>query len=269
MPESLSTLLKYGYQSLFVLLFLEAVGFPVPGALVLLSAGAAAAIGSLDAVRVFSVAVIAMLAGDTLLYVVGRFTGWYFLGLLCRFSLNPETCILRSAESFYKRGKRALVFAKFIPGINTMAPPLAGSMNMKAPTFLTYDFFGAVLYIAAFWVPGFLFSELLKNIAQGIQTFGTVLEWLVVIAIVGYVVYRLQIAWRYKKLGVAPHVDVITVSKLLETDAGSIVVADVRSHGYYDSGTVRIKGSIRIEPNGLAETYHKLPTDKKIFLYCT
>jgi len=49
------------------------------------------------------------------------------LGLLCRLSANPETCILRSAEYFYRRGKQTLLFAKFIPGINTMSPPLAAA----------------------------------------------------------------------------------------------------------------------------------------------
>lgn len=55
------------------------------------------------------------------------------------FSLNPESCILRSADSFYRRGRVLLVFAKFLPGINTMAPPLAGSMNMRVRQFLLLD----------------------------------------------------------------------------------------------------------------------------------
>ena len=129
--ESLATILKYGYQSLFVLLFLEAIGLPVPGAIVLLAAGAAAATGVLHPGISILVALSAMLLGDSLLFLVGRYTGWALLGFLCRVSLNPETCILRAAESFYKRGRTALLFAKFIPGINTMAPPLAGSMNMR------------------------------------------------------------------------------------------------------------------------------------------
>src|SRR4029078_13509546 len=82
-------------------------------------------------------AVSAMLIGDSLLFVLGRYMGWGLLGFLCKLSVNPETCILRSAESFYKRGKATLLFAKFIPGINTMAPPLAGSMKMPLDTFLT------------------------------------------------------------------------------------------------------------------------------------
>jgi membrane protein DedA with SNARE-associated domain len=70
------------------------------------------------------VAVPAMVLGDTIMFFVGRVSGWALLGFLCRVSMNPETCILRSAESFYKRGKATLLIAKFVPGLNTMAPPI-------------------------------------------------------------------------------------------------------------------------------------------------
>ena len=80
---------------------------------------------------------------DTLMFLMGRYTGWWLLGILCRVSLNPESCILRSADSFYRRGRALLVMAKFIPGINTMAPPLAGCMNMRFTQFLRLDLAGA------------------------------------------------------------------------------------------------------------------------------
>jgi len=94
---------------------------PVPAAVALLIAGGAVARGVLQAQYVLGIALFAMLAGDTLMFLLGRYTGWWLLGLLCRISLNPESCILRSADSFYRRGRTLLVIAKFIPGINTMA----------------------------------------------------------------------------------------------------------------------------------------------------
>jgi membrane protein DedA with SNARE-associated domain len=72
------------------------------------------------------------------------------VGLLCRVSVDPETCILRSAESFYKRGRPTLLIAKFIPGVNSMAPPLAGSMKMPFLQFLGLDFLGASVYALAY-----------------------------------------------------------------------------------------------------------------------
>jgi len=126
MESWISELAAHGYSILFTAVFLEAVGFPVPAALALLIAGGASAGGSLHASYALAGALAAMLAGDTLMFLMGRYTGWWLLGILCRVSLNPESCILRSADSFYRRGRTLLVMAKFIPGINTMAPHWRG-----------------------------------------------------------------------------------------------------------------------------------------------
>src|SRR5580704_5606292 len=151
MESWLSDVAVHGYSILFAVVFLETVGLPVPAALALLIAGGASARGSLNGWYALGGALLAMLAGDTLMFVLGRYSGWWLLGILCRISLNPESCILRSADTFYRRGRALLVMAKFIPGINTMAPPLAGSMNMRLLSFLLLDLAGSVLYIVAFF----------------------------------------------------------------------------------------------------------------------
>ncbi|MES1260849.1 MAG: VTT domain-containing protein, partial [Acidobacteriota bacterium] len=120
----------YGHSILFLVVLAEALGFPIPAALGLLVAGGASARGALQPGEMIATAIVAMLIGDNLLFFAGRYTGWALLNLLCRLSLNPEACILRSADAFYRRGRIILVFAKFLPGLNTMAPPLAGSMNL-------------------------------------------------------------------------------------------------------------------------------------------
>src|SRR6202790_5195797 len=152
----------HGYLLVFFIVLAEALGMPVPAAVALVAGGAAAASGVLSATRLLFLALLAMLLGDSLLFVLGRYMGWNLLGFLCKLSVNPETCILRSAESFYKRGKATLLLAKFVPGLNTMAPPLAGSMKMPAWKFLRYDFGGALLYVLAYGGAGFLFSDFMK-----------------------------------------------------------------------------------------------------------
>src|SRR6516162_10415364 len=130
MNELFAQVRHHGYIFIFLIVLAEALGVPVPAALGLVAGGAAVASGTLRAPTAVAVAVTAMLLGDSLLYVLGSLMGWRLLGLLCRLSVDPENCILRSAESFYKRGRATLLVAKFIPGINSMAPPLAGSMKM-------------------------------------------------------------------------------------------------------------------------------------------
>src|SRR5712671_2004260 len=157
-------LAQHGYSLLIATVFLEAVGIPVPAALALLVAGGAAASGVLQVPNALGAALAAMLAGDTLMFLMGRYTGWWLLGILCRLSLNPESCILRSADTFHRRGRTVLLFAKFIPGINSMAPPLAGSMNMRLAQFLRLDAVGVALYIGSYFSVGFLFSDALTAI---------------------------------------------------------------------------------------------------------
>src|SRR5277367_5213712 len=129
MSDLLSLIVRHGYTVISLIVFAEAIGVPVPGAVALVAGGAAVASGTLYGPAAASFAVIAMLLADSLLYVLGNRTGWTILKFLCRISVDPETCVLLAAESFYKRGRTTLLAAKFIPGVSTMAAPLAGSMK--------------------------------------------------------------------------------------------------------------------------------------------
>src|SRR5271156_5087688 len=185
MESWISGLALHGYSVLFAAVFLEAVGLPIPAALALLIAGGASARGSLQVSYALGGALLAMIAGDTLMFVMGRYTGWWLLGVLCRISLNPESCILRSADSFYRRGRTLLVIAKFIPGINTMAPPLAGSMRMRLSTFLRLDLAGAALYAASYFAVGYVFSGALDVVMRGYDSAGKVVGWIVIALLIG------------------------------------------------------------------------------------
>ena len=109
MTDLFSHMSRHGYALVFAFVLAEATGFPVPAALALVAGGAAAGSGTVSLPGIFLTAVVALLIGDTFLFILGRYTGWGLLGVLCRLSVNPESCILRSAESFYKRGKMTLL----------------------------------------------------------------------------------------------------------------------------------------------------------------
>jgi len=270
MAGLLSSIGRHGYLLVFFVVLAESLGMPVPAAIALVAGGAAAASGALSLTKLLLLAVAAMLAGDSLLFVLGRSMGWSLLGFLCKLSMNPETCILRSAESFYKRGKITLLFAKFIPGINTMAPPLAGSMKMPVHAFLRFDVLGASFYALAYVSLGFLFRDFLASMVRGFQTAGRAVEAVTVLAIIGYAVYRILLYRKHAVYRVVPRVQVEELwSRLAAGDKDKILLMDVRSHGYYDAGAARIKGSIRLEPNNLTEELKTLPKDKDIYVYCT
>jgi membrane protein DedA with SNARE-associated domain len=269
MTPLLTAIAHHGYLLVFLIVFAEAAGMPVPAAIALIAGGAAAAAHFLNPALVLALAISAMMLGDTLLFVLGRYTGWALLGFLCRLSLNPETCILRSAESFYKRGRLTLIFAKFIPGINTMAPPLAGSMKMKPAQFLRLDFAGTCLYVLAYTSVGYVFRDFVAKITHGLQSAGHVVTEVVLLAVVVLAAHRIVQFRRYRVTGVVPRIEVEELAKrLLDADHEAVLV-DVRSHGYYDAGAARIAGSIRLEPNQLSEELKTLPKDKDIYVYCT
>ena len=272
MNELLNLLSRYGYLLIFSNLFLESVGLPIPAAPILVAAGAAAALGSLKILNVLLIALAACLLGDLLLFLAGRYTGWAILGFLCRLSVNPETCILKSAESFYRRGRLTLVFSKFLPGINTMAPPMAGSMNMRLGEFVALDLLAASLYVSLFAGLGFFFSHLVSAIADGIASLRHMFYWALLLGLVVFLIYRLRNYWKGRLYRNVARVSVQELAAKLASNEGAskkVLVADTRSHGYYDRGAMRIRGSVRLEPNAILEEMSHLPKEKEIYLYCT
>jgi membrane protein DedA with SNARE-associated domain len=263
-------LANHGSLLIAAVVFCEAIGLPMPAALALVAGGAAVASHALNGPLTIALAVGAMLCGDSLLFILGRYMGWTLLGFLCRLSINPESCILRSAESFYKRGKITLIFAKFIPGVNTMAPPLAGSMKMRWPQFLRFDAVGALLYSLCYGIIGFLFRDFLASLTRGIQTASHLFGEVLFVAAMVYMGYRVWLYQKNKVYRVVPRVQAEELArKLVSEEKDKVLILDVRSHGYYDAGASRIKGSIRLEPNNLAEELKNLPKDRDIYVYCT
>jgi membrane protein DedA with SNARE-associated domain/rhodanese-related sulfurtransferase len=260
-----SAIAQHGYAILFAVVFLEVIGLPVPAAPVLLIAGGASANGPMRPGFSLLTALSAMLSGDMLMYLLGRYTGWWLLKLLCRLSISPESCILRSADTFYKRGRMALLFAKFVPGINALAAPMAGSMRMRVLQFLEFDLCGAFLYALFYWGVGYLCSGFLGSITRGYEYFGGYVAWSLGVLVAGYLAYRAFLVIREKKRGPIVMVSPGAVARM----QSGVVVYDVRSHGYYEKAAMRIQGSKRLEPNALNQYVMQVPKDKEIVLYCT
>ena len=149
----------HGYAVTGAVLFLASLGLPLPVALSLLAAGAASHTG-LRPELVLLCGWAGAMTGDLLLFLGGRYTGWWLLAGICRLSMNPEQCIFTSADSFYRRGAQTLLVAKFIPGLSTIAAPLAGSLNMRLRRFLLLMAAGDAIYCAAWITLGYSFRSI-------------------------------------------------------------------------------------------------------------
>jgi membrane protein DedA with SNARE-associated domain len=265
----------HGYAVVCIILFLSACGLPLPLSVVLLLAGSAAHGGVLHLHLVLLAGFLAMALGDNVMYAGGKWTGWWLLAGICRISMNPEACIFGSANSFYKRGQKTLMVAKFIPGLATVSAPLAGSLNMRWGKFLRLDSVGVALYVSAWTLAGFVFSRFVKDIVAFVQRIGHVTGEMVLLVgalYVGWLAYNWVHDKRFSK------VERIAAQELWErmknhTHDRVMVIADVRSHGYYDPGMKRIKNSIRVEPSRLKDELEALrefmAPECDIYLYCS
>jgi membrane protein DedA with SNARE-associated domain len=253
-------LARYGSAVLFVICFLEAIGAPIPASIALITAGALMANGKIPAAEGIGAAACAFVTADTGMFFLGRHTGWGLLSFLCRVSTNPESCILNSARSFYKRGRTAILVAKFLPGLGAMAAPMAGSMHMRLREFLLFDLAGSALYAGTYLGLGFVFKDVLSAMIAALEHIGRLAEAVLAIGCAAFVLYHGWIIWKNRKYGAIPMVDASQVDGR---------VLDVRSHGYYDPNAQRIQGSARLEPNRLHDFVAGLPRDEMIFLYCT
>jgi membrane protein DedA with SNARE-associated domain/rhodanese-related sulfurtransferase len=271
----LAAVQHHGYAATALILLLSSCGLPLPVSIVLLTAGAAAHGGSLNFGLVILCAALAAIVGDTLLYIGGRTTGWWLLSGICRFSINPETCIFSSAHSFYERGPQTLLFAKFVPGLATVAAPLAGSLNMKITRFLRFDAVGVLFYVTAWSTAGFLCAPFLRAIIGWVERLGHLTAATLSALVLLYILWLLMSSLRESRFSSIERVAAQELHERLKaaTHDKLLVIADVRSHGYYDPSAQRIKNSIRVEPNRLREELLALrefmAPECEIYLYCS
>ena len=274
----------HGYVVAAGILFLAASGVPMPASVALL-AGGAASHHDLQMRVLLPLVWGAALSGDLLLYFGGRYTGWWLLAGMCRISMNPERCIFGSAGYFYRRGPGALVFAKFVPGLGAMAAPLAGSLNMRLGRFMRLAALGNLIYCSAWLAVGWVFSKFIREIAGVIASAGRYVVAAVLVLGSGYVVSVVVFTLRAQRYREIERISAADLKERMEALAEAVgvddrenprplvVIADVRSHGYYDPGMQRIKNSIRVEPHRLKDEVEALrefmAPECEIYLYCS
>jgi membrane protein DedA with SNARE-associated domain len=183
--------LKHGYSILFAALFAHQIGLPLPGPLFLLAAGALAAAGKLGMIPVLGLAVTACVLADWVWYEAGRRQGDKILHLIHRLARDPDAHDRRAKEAFARYGVPLLVLAKFVPGLDAVVPPLAGTSRTSRLRFLAFDAVGAALYSGAYAGLGYVFRHDLDRAAAYVARAGTFLAAVAVTALSIYAGYKL------------------------------------------------------------------------------
>ena len=268
MHAVLQFVLHHGYGLLFAWVLVEQIGIPIPSVPLLLAMGALARDHKFSFGVALALALLATLMDDVVWYQLGRVRGSSVLRLICRISLEPESCVSDTKRLFSRLGGSALVIAKFVPGLSIAAPPMAGLTRMKPWRFLALDGAGALLWSGAYLTTGFLFSSQLERAAENAAQFGSWFLTLLILAFTGYA------GWKYyqrRKFIRNLHVDRIPPVELLRRiEAGEeITVMDLRHAIEIERGGLKIRGAIWMEAKELEERHLEIPRDRDIILYCS
>jgi Uncharacterized membrane-associated protein len=268
LTETLEFLIRHGYTILFAVVFIEQAGFPVASVPILLGVGALTADGQFSFAVALLVALLASLPADAAWFEMGRRKGYRVLRLLCKISIEPDTCVQSASDVFKRYGMGTLVLAKFIPGMGVVTTPMAGMMGMSPARFLLLDGTGAALWAGLYLGLGVIFRRQLEEVAAVVARTGVSLAAVLICAIGGYVGWKWLGRRRYlRKVAMAR----ITPEELWRRiEAGEdVTILDLRHTSELDENGSKVPGALRFPPEDLETKHHEIPRDREIVLYCT
>ena len=267
MHETLEFLSRHGYAVIFAWVCAEQAGVPVPALPMLLAAGALAGAGRMNPVAAAGLAVWGALLSDSLWFTLGRTRGIRVLKLLCRISLEPDSCVRNTQGVFGKYGARTLLVAKFVPGLGAAAAPLAGVVRMPIWRFLLFDLLGASLWASTYVTIGFVFSGQIESVAIKGGRVGA--GFLALLALV----CAAFIAWKYvrrRRFLAELRQARITPEELRDMmqKGEDVVVVDLRHLLSVEADPELIPGARWIDPDNLRAQSAALPRGHEVVLYC-
>jgi membrane protein DedA with SNARE-associated domain len=266
--DILAFLVRHGEVVLFLYVFADQLGVPLPAVPILLAAGGLAGAGRLSFPVAVGLAVIASLVADLIWYLAGRLRGSRVLSLLCRVSLEPDTCVRRTQNFFLQYGVRSLLFAKFIPGLSTVAPPLAGVVGVGVFQFLIYSAASAFLWAGAWMALGYAAGSALERVSAHAEQVGKAFAVALAAVIAAYVVFKwIQRQRLLRSLRIA-RVSAEELKAWLDGPETPLVV-DLRTALDVKAVPYAIPGAVRIVAEDLEQRHPDLPRDREIVLYCS
>lgn len=267
MNPHVQDILRHGYLWLFVAALLERIGLPLLVTPLVIAAGAVAGLGDLSLLGIILVAVLASEIGDLIWYELGRNRGPSVLRLLCKISLEPDSCVRRSEDAFARHMTSSLISSKFVPGVGRLAGPVAGMSGMARDQFLLLNGFGSLLWAVVFALVGYIPARKMTIDVLLEQAAG----WLLVLLVVALVA---NVIWKYvqrQRFIRSLRVSRMTVDELKAAiDRGERpFVVDLRHKLEFVVNPRTVSTAVRISPDELSLRHAEIPRDREVVLYCT
>src|ERR1035437_396260 len=261
-------LIAYGYLLLFTWVLVEQFGIPLPATPVLLAAGALSAERQLSFSSALLAGLVACLVADSSWFFVGKRYGHHVLRVLCKLSLEPTICVRKTQISFGRRRGVTLMIATFVPGLATLAPPVAGQNGMAFGEFLFFDAIGALLWVGSLLVGGRLFGDALKRDPSLLDWIGRLSGAILVLGIIGFFVARVYRRRMVLRSLVASRLEPEELKRQL--DAGEdVYIVDLRHPLQLAPDPFTLPGAHHVSPEALAARVNEIPRDRDVVLYCT
>ena len=273
MDSVLSLLAAHTYSLLFGWVLIEQGGLPVPSAPIMLAAGTMSAAHKLHLAYAIPLILVACFISDSVWYFLGKRFGGGVLNILCRFSLEAATCVERTHGTVGKRGAFTMLFAKFVPGLNTVAAPIAGQLRIPYLTFVVYDMAGSLIWSSAWLFAGRFFGDVAKRSADFFALLGHFGIALVILMVVGLLIYRLvkrrQFLVQLRGLRLEPEQLMAMITDAESAGLDRPFIVDLRHPLDVMTDPLVLPGALRIGPDELKQRREIIPTDRDIVLYCT
>ena len=268
MSDLLAVVVQHGEILLFLYVFADQLGVPIPAAPVLMAAGGLAAAGRLSLPGAVGLGVLATLVADLIWYAIGRSRGARVLGLLCRVSLEPDSCVRRTEEVFLRHGVRFLLFAKFVPGLGTVGPPLAGMVGVGVLRFSLYSAIGAFFWAGAWMALGYGAGQAVERVVTRAGQLGAAVAVTLGLVIVGYVVAKWVQRQRFLRSLRIARISPEELSGQLATGDKPLIV-DLRSAVDVGLTPYTVPGAVRLATEDVEQGRVELPRDRDVVLYCS
>jgi membrane protein DedA with SNARE-associated domain len=267
--SAVETLLQYGYLLLFAFVLAEQSGLPVPAVPVLLGVGALTGAGRMSMTLAFAAALAASLPPDVVWYELGRRRGARVLAILCRISLEPDSCVRNTENLFMRRGRGALLIAKFFPGLSTVAPPLAGMVGIARWQFLVLDIAAAILWAGTWMTLGYIFSDALDIVASWAGRLGNSLGVVIGVALGGYVAYKFIQRRRFLRSLRVARITPEELKRRLDGGDEMVAIIDTRSVLEVNAEPRAVPGALWIPAEEISRRQAELPRGRELVLYCS